>query len=508
MKGLFIKDFSTVWKIILSSIGITYLTMIIFNLIFHTTEDRNALLAIDLAILMLIGIVLNVILLADDKTSKFTEYTKVLPISRKAVIAESFIFSFGVIVVYIIACILLLLIIGKKGDTSNIWWIIFIMFPLSLVLTGILNSIIILFNNKLPLLVSLVMSPIILAFVIVYIDNQSEYDSFIYKNKMLILLMSIGIYIISYIYTVVIDKQKERITNVLFYARYALITTGVALAVIGIIYVAYLTDIYKYKIDKAYKNGVNKTYYLKVELEKYDDIKSYKKAMTKRNKFYKEISKIKGVDGVGEYSIYAMDKNFNLANKISKIQKNHKYCTYNHTKDNDVIECIDMTAETFDLFDISIKEGIKPTKLDKYYDEDAVFVYLGSAYADVEGLGVGDSYKYKDTGRKYIIAGIIDTDNNSKIVDPFIMETEQDMARPTSVLKYAVICVDTSYLAEYAYFGITSSDKEEDIHKEIKKLAKKYKYSCKIGSMKDVVNETYEETTVDKFINFIISPFK
>ena len=88
------------------------------------------------------------------------------------------------------------------------------------------------------------------------------------------------------------------------------------------------------------------------------------------------------------------------------------------------------------------------------------------------------------------------------------METEQDMARPTSVLKYAVICVDTSYLAEYAYFGITSSDKEEDIHKEIKKLAKKYKYSCKIGSMKDVVNETYEETTVDKFINFIISPFK
>lgn len=199
MKGLLIKDLMASWKSVISCTLIMVITMAITKVLAMDNFD----LSVIFFIIVFCGSIISYMIISDDDKSGFLKYMKILPVRRKLVVMEKYIMS--LLIMGIFSTIGLIgMYVNDSFSTENLWKIIYVTLPIGIVICAVILSLVIIFGTEKALLIIVISFPILvigIGGILGIIDLNSYLNVMVYIYRHAILVVSIVVYVISYLIT-------------------------------------------------------------------------------------------------------------------------------------------------------------------------------------------------------------------------------------------------------------------------------------------------------------------
>lgn len=199
MKGLLIKDLMASWKSVISCTLIMVITMAITKVLAMDNFD----LSVIFFIIVFCGSIISYMIISDDDKSGFLKYMKILPVRRKLVVMEKYIMS--LLIMGIFSTIGLIgMYVNESFSTENLWKIIYVTLPIGIVICAVILSLVIIFGTEKALLIIVISFPILvigIGGILGIIDLNSYLNVMVYIYRHAILVVSIVVYVISYLIT-------------------------------------------------------------------------------------------------------------------------------------------------------------------------------------------------------------------------------------------------------------------------------------------------------------------
>ena len=305
------------------------------------------------------------------------------------------------------------------------------------------------------------------------------------------------------------EEKKEERKEINYRARRR---KKVLLAVLGTVVVVVLAigiynSIMKFRINNAYKYGTASTGYIEVSEENWEFLEEIdiddgsgvaeaklKFEAKKWDDFYKDVMNIEGVKAIGDMSLNCYDKDFHkdmlkFAKKQNKKKYGRNWIDLTDECEN-YFEVVIINKEAFNLYDIEIAKGKKPSELKYKKGEEKIYMYLGAKYKDVK-IGTKYVYKHGNFEQTLEVAGILK--ENSKIVQSELGIMEDNKNRPVVDLDYSALQVEPNQIDHLCYYSFAVEDSKDfdTIAKKIEKVAKKNGIKIRVGKMKERLNKVY-----------------
>ena len=208
MKGLLIKDTYIVLKQLITFIIIITI-MLIFGRIIN--ENDEWICTVISYITILCSCTACDSILAEDESSHFNIYTRVLPISRKNVINEKFALSVVINIIYLVAAAVAIYI-GIGSVTIELVEFMYINIILTLIISSLVMFFTIKFNARYALLIAVTVFPIIATILISLLgiyDMHHNTTNLLWDLKNVFITISIVIYVLCYYLSSKVYIKKE-----------------------------------------------------------------------------------------------------------------------------------------------------------------------------------------------------------------------------------------------------------------------------------------------------------
>lgn len=225
--------------------------------------------------------------------------------------------------------------------------------------------------------------------------------------------------------------------------RAALITTVAFLCIVmQIIYMTSTSGIYKSRVNMALSKDIEGLLYVEFKSE---DVNG------------KEI--IESIPEIENYgNVYFAGMNSTPAlKKLREVQEGHQaFYSKEEYEEYDGIETVVMSKGMWDVMNLKLTEGKKPSECE--ISEDDTLIYVSEAYRGK--ISCGDTFEQQnikgETVRKYIVAGFID--KKSAIIDNMIYSTGNSEKKGSYSLKYGVVEVVPTVSSEDMYVYCNPKD--------------------------------------------------
>lgn len=209
MKGLFIKDVKAIWKAMIVCMIMMFLEYPIGRFMELETEELSSIILFVADMVIVCGII-PITTLTDDYRYGFIKYAQILPISKKAFIGEKYILTMmGEVIFTFIGIVMTYITCYKKVD--NLWWIMFVVFPIGLVINSVLLLCITKFGTEHAGVTAIIVILLIVGLMLVtaYLDSNYNLVAIISDNRVSILLSGLIIYALMYLLTTKVYEAKE-----------------------------------------------------------------------------------------------------------------------------------------------------------------------------------------------------------------------------------------------------------------------------------------------------------
>ncbi|MBE5935546.1 MAG: ABC-2 transporter permease [Lachnospiraceae bacterium] len=195
MKGLFIKDIMAAWKFVLFSNIAMVLMVMILEAFSGGEEIATTLLLVCIWLIMINGNMIAMGVISEEERSKFDMYTMILPIDRRKAALEKFIMSACILGEHTLFGTIITILVDKSVE--NVWWIVYIAAPISLITNaiGILMTKLLGANGAIiiDMCIVVIIDPV-LAIISGVMDSVYRFESVMYNNRWLVLIVSMLIY--------------------------------------------------------------------------------------------------------------------------------------------------------------------------------------------------------------------------------------------------------------------------------------------------------------------------
>ena len=199
MKGLLIKDLMAAWKSVISCTLIMVITIAITKVLAMDNFDSSVIFFI----IVFCGSIISYMIISDDDKSGFLKYMKILPVRRKLVVMEKFIMA--LVIMGIFSTIGLIgMYVNDSFSTENLWKIIYVTLPIGIVICAVILSLVIIFGTEKALLIIVISFPILvigIGGILGIIDLNYYLNDMVYIYRHAILVVSIVVYVISFLIT-------------------------------------------------------------------------------------------------------------------------------------------------------------------------------------------------------------------------------------------------------------------------------------------------------------------